>query len=112
MKRKTASRNEMKLQELTAKALRRSDKLANTLRKLTAKSDPKDTSIERLLKEVEKALPRLRRLADPLEGVQARQDQGRVDRTSGKARQELSVPPKSRSRKTERQPGSAPAVAE
>ena len=44
-----------KLHELRAKAFRRSDKLANTLRKLVAKSDPNDASIKPLLKGLEPA---------------------------------------------------------
>lgn len=102
----------MKLQELRDKALRRGEKLANTLRKLVAKGDPNDTSVEPLLKELGKALPRLRRLAGLGDDLPAYQDRRRVDKTSGKAGQERAVPPKSGSRKAKRQPGSARAVAE
>jgi hypothetical protein len=97
MKRKTTPRDESKLQDLRAKALRRADKLANTLRKLAVKEDPNDVLVEPLLKELEQALPRLRR---------------RVERVTGKTGHELAVPPKSRSRKAKRQSASASSVAE
>jgi hypothetical protein len=110
MKRKT-DLNETKLQELRAKALRRGDRLANTLRKLAAKGAPNDASVEPLLKALEQVLPRLRRLAGEQDDLPANQDAGRVGGTS-KAGHELSVPPKSRSRKAKRQPAPALAGAE
>jgi len=52
------------------------------LRKLVAKSDPNDASIKPLLKELEKALPRLHRLAGQQENLQANQDERRVEEVS------------------------------
>ncbi|MBB3018785.1 hypothetical protein FHR70_001839 [Microvirga lupini] len=102
----------MKLQELTAKALRRGDKLANTLRKLVAKSDPNDASIKPLLKELEKALPRLHRLADQQEHLSTGQGERRIQKVSAKAGHEHAAASKSRSGKVKRQPASALAGAE
>ena len=107
MKRKTASKNGMKLQELTAKALRRGDKLANILRKLVAKSDPNDALIKPLLKELEKALPRLHRFAGQQGDLPANQDKRRVEQVSARAEHKLAAPRKSRGRKVKRQPASA-----
>lgn len=113
MKRKTDSKNGMKIQELRAKALRRADKLANTLRKLVAKGDPNDSSVAPLLKELGKTLPRLRQLADQKDGIPVvQQETGPVERASGKTKQALVAPPRSRSRKAKREPAPAPAVVE
>ena len=112
MKRETAPRKETKLQELRAKALRRGGKLASTLRKLAAKNDPNDASVGALLKELEQALPQLRRLLGQQDGPPAKRDARRVEKTLGKAEHEPPSPPKSRSRKAKRQPASAPAAAE
>ncbi|WP_114948239.1 hypothetical protein [Microvirga calopogonii] len=101
-----------KLQDLRAKALRRGDKLANTLRKLADKGDPNDASIKPLLKALEQVLPRLHRLAGPQDDMSVKQEAGRVEREAGKAGFEFSVSPKSRSRAGKRPPGSAPAAAE
>ncbi len=95
-----------KLQELRAKALRRSDKLANTLRKLADKGDLNDASIEPLLKALEQVLPRLRRLAGQHAGSPASQDDRQVERAS-KAEHGIAAPPKSRSMKVKRQPAPA-----
>jgi hypothetical protein len=111
MKRKTDP-DGTKLQELRAKALRRGDRLANTLRKLAAKDAPNDASVEPLLKALEKVLPRLRRLAGQQDGLPANQGERRVEEVSAKAGHELAAPPKSRSRKAKRQPASALAGAE
>lgn len=112
MKRATAVRNATKLQELRAKALRRGDKLANTLRKLAAKGDSNDVAVSALLKELEQALPRLRHPADPQDGRPAKRDARPVDRNSGKANREAPYPPKPKSRKAKRHPASTTAVAE
>ena len=110
MKRKTDP-DGTKVHELLAKALRRGDKLANTLRKLVAMSDPNDASIKPLLKALEQVLLRLRRLAGEQEDLPANQDKRRVEEVSAKAGPRLAAPPKSRSRKVKRQPASALAGA-
>lgn len=112
MKRKTGPRNGKKLQELRAKALRRGERLANTLRKLAAKSDPTEASVERLVKELERALPRLRSLTGQQEDLSAGRDERQIKSSSAKPRPELAVPPKSGSRNAKRRPTSAQAVAE
>ncbi|WP_046867809.1 hypothetical protein [Microvirga massiliensis] len=112
MKRKTDPRNETKLQELRAKALRRGEKMANTLRKLAAKGDPNDASVGSLLKELEQALPRLRRLSGQQDGRLSNRDARRVEGDSGKTGDESPFPPKSSSRRDKRQSASNPAIAE
>lgn len=71
-----------KHQELWAKALRRGDKLSNTLRKLADKGDPNDASIKPLLKALEQVLPRLRRLAGQHAGLPDDQDERQVGRAA------------------------------
>lgn len=112
MKRKTAPRNGVRLQELRAKALRRADKLTNTLRKLAAKGDPNDTSVESLQRELEQVLPRLRQLSGQQDGQPASRGARRVERTSKKTGREHPLLPKSSSRKDKRKPASDPAAAE
>lgn len=99
-----------KLQKLWAKALRRGDKLNNTLHKLAKKGDSNDASIKPLLKGLEQVLPRLRRLSGQHNGVPDRHDAGRTERTSGRTGNESRSPPKSTSRNNKRHP--APVVTE
>lgn len=112
MKRATAVRNGTKLQELRAKALRRGDKLAKTLRKLAAKGGSNDVAAAALLKELEQALPRLLHPADQQDGRPAKREARQVNRDPGKARREAPSPPKPKGRKAKPQPASATALAE
>ncbi len=109
---KTTPRNGKKLEELRAKALRRGDKLAMTLRKLAVKGDPDNASVEPLLKELEQILLRLRGLSGRPDGTPADRDARQIERSSGRVGHEPPFAPKSKSRKNKRHPTSAPAIAE
>jgi len=104
-------KNEKKLKKLRARALRRGDKLANTLRKLAAKYEPNDDSVGTLLKQLELVLPHLRRLSGEQDSPHFDQDARRVEKDSRSAGHEAQSPPKSRSRKDKRRPASASAIA-
>ena len=101
-----------KLPELIAKALRRGEKLANTLRRLAAKGDLNDVAVSALLQELEQAFSRLRRRADQQNDRPAKGNALQVEMTFGTAGAETSSPPQSKSRKAKRQPDLAAAGAE
>ncbi|MCB8820589.1 hypothetical protein [Microvirga rosea] len=112
MKREKSLRKQRKLQDLTAKALRRSEKLASTLTKLTVRGDLNDASIGTLLKKLEQALPQLRRLSGQRNGSQPKGDEQR-DRTNvGTFAHEAPSSPKSEKRKAKRQAVLASAAPE
>jgi hypothetical protein len=109
MKPGTDRKNGKKLLELRAKALRRGEKLANTLRKLIAKGDPADAPSGSLLKELEKALAGFRQPSGQQDSPVTVPRTRRSERTSGKAGQGASASASPTRRNDRRQPASPAA---
>jgi len=110
MKQESDRKNGKKLLELHAKALRRGEKLANTLRKLAANGAPSDALAQSFLTSLEQTLERMRQPESKAGSPKPVPRKVRAERISGDPGDKHSPSPKPRSRKGKPQPAPVAAV--